>query len=309
MYSVSKIQRCHRYSVYFAPRGSRRIYDLGIQIAQLYLSPSDRLIGFIGEAGSGKSMLVKGMFPGLELTNDDEGVNVRPLPILSVGEQKGFYSPHTYHLDIRFEAGFTQMHVLADAINEALTRGKRVIVEHFDLIYPFLKRNAHLLIGIGQEIIVTRPTLFGPAPSDIYDIVSRSLRIRQMAHTAEDLCERYLPHWELGRFQHDDVNNGFVLTFQDEAPDLDFDDIEQKVRRDIELDLPVSYVDENHVRIGDVLHPCTGPRTHVPSTGMVKNFRLVHKLFFDQETNRYLLVGLVGDEAEPEEDLNRIKMF
>ena len=33
------------------------------------------------------------------------------------------------------------------------------------------------------------------------------------------------------------------------------------------------------------------------STGMVKNFRLVHKLFFDQETNRYLLVGLVGDVA------------
>ena len=56
--------------------------DLGMQIAQQYLSPFDKLIGIIGEAGSGKSMLVKGMFPGLELTNDDEGVNVRPLPIL-----------------------------------------------------------------------------------------------------------------------------------------------------------------------------------------------------------------------------------
>ena len=55
--------------------------DLGMQIAQQYLSPFDKLIGIIGEAGSGKSMLVKGMFPGLELTNDDEGVNVRPLPI------------------------------------------------------------------------------------------------------------------------------------------------------------------------------------------------------------------------------------
>ncbi len=309
MFNVSKIQQNHRYSVYFAPRGSRRMYDLGVQIAQLYLSPSDRLIGFIGEAGSGKSMLVKGMFPGLDLTNDDEGVNIRPLPILSVDEQSGFYSPHTYHLDIRFETGFTQMHVLVDAISEALARGKRVIVEHFDLIYPFLKRNAHLLIGVGQEVIVTRPNLFGPAPSDLYEIVSRSLRIRQMAHTAEDLCERYLPTWETRRFQNDDVKNGFVLAFQGDAPNLDLDDIERKVLRDIELDLPVSYVDENHVMIGDVLHPCTGPRTHVPSTGSVKNFRLVHKLFFDAESNRHLLVGLVGDEAEPEEDLNRIKAF
>ncbi len=309
MYSVSKIQNCHLYSVYFAPRGCRRMYDLGIQISQLYLSPSDRLIGFIGEAGSGKSMLVRGMFPGLDLTNDDEGVNIRPLPILSIGEQSSFYTPHTYHLDIRFETGFTQLHELADAINEALARGKRVIVEHFDLIYPILKRKAHLLIGVGQEIIVTRPTLFGPEPSDVYDIVSRSLRIRQMAHTAEDLCERYLPKWELGRFQHDDVKNGFVLTFQDEAPEIDFDDLEKKVLHDIALDLPVSYVDEAHVMIGDVLHPCTGPRTHVPSTGLIKNFRLVRKLFFDQSTNRYLLVGLVGDESEPEEDLNKIKLF
>ncbi len=308
MYSATKVQNSHRYSIYFAPRGSRRMYDLGMQIAQLYLNPSDKLIGFIGEAGSGKSMLVRGMFPGLELTNDDEGVNVRPLPLLSIDEQTGFYSPHTYHVDIRFEMGFTQMHVLTEAIQEALARGKRVIVEHFDLIYPFLKRNGDLLIGVGQEVIVTRPTVFGPAPDDLYVIVSRSLRIRQMAHTAEDLCERYLPDWRHRKMQHDDVKNGFVLVFH-EQPDLDFDEIEKNVLRDIELDLPVSYVDEGHVMIGDELHPCTGPRTHVPSTGLVKNFRLVHKVFYDAARDRYLVVGLVGDEAEPEEDLNRIKMF
>ena len=76
----ARMQRSHLYSVYFAPRGLARMADLGMQIAQQYLSPFDKLIGIIGEAGSGKSMLVKGMFPGLELTNDDEGVNVRPLP-------------------------------------------------------------------------------------------------------------------------------------------------------------------------------------------------------------------------------------
>ena len=71
------IQHSHIYSTYFAPRGRSRIFNLGIQLAQLYLSPFDQIIGVIGEAGSGKSVLIKGMFPGLELTNDDDGVNVR----------------------------------------------------------------------------------------------------------------------------------------------------------------------------------------------------------------------------------------
>ena len=51
-------------------------------------------IGIIGEAGSGKSMLIKGMFPGLELTNDDNGVNTRPLPILDIEQQGFFYCAH-----------------------------------------------------------------------------------------------------------------------------------------------------------------------------------------------------------------------
>jgi len=150
---------------FFAPRGQKRIYDLGMQIAQLYLTPFDKLIGIIGDAGSGKSALVKGMFPGLELTNDDDGVNVRPLPLLEINEPRmgfNFYTPHTYHLDIRFETGFTQPHVLAEAIMEALHQGKRVVVEHFDLIYPLLHRNADLMIGVGEQILVNRPTIFGP---------------------------------------------------------------------------------------------------------------------------------------------------
>ena len=85
----------HLYSIFFAPRGNVRMLRLGMDIAQQYLSPFDLLIGIIGEAGSGKSMLVKGMFPGLELCNDDSGVNVRPLPLLSVDEDEGFYAPHT----------------------------------------------------------------------------------------------------------------------------------------------------------------------------------------------------------------------
>ena len=117
--AYSHTLQSHLYSVYFAPRGYARMAELGMQIASQYLSPFDQLIGIIGEAGSGKSILVKGMFPGLELTNDDEGVNVRPLPLLDINPT-AFYSAHTYHLDIRFESAFTQMHELADAVKNAL---------------------------------------------------------------------------------------------------------------------------------------------------------------------------------------------
>jgi predicted GTPase len=85
------------YAVYFAPRGKKRLLSLGNIIAQRHLSAEDNLIGFIGDAGAGKSLLIKGMFPGLELSNDDEGLNVRPLPILK-NEDNGFFSSHTYHI-------------------------------------------------------------------------------------------------------------------------------------------------------------------------------------------------------------------
>ena len=72
-----QMQEGNLYSFYFAPRGSRRMTDLGIQLSQMYLSPFDHIIGIIGDAGAGKSLLIKGMFPGIDLTNDDEGVNIR----------------------------------------------------------------------------------------------------------------------------------------------------------------------------------------------------------------------------------------
>ena len=222
----------HLYSVYFAPRGRDRMYALGMQIAQLHLSPFDRIIGVIGEAGSGKSMLIKGMFPGLELTNDDEGVNIRPLPILCQEDENRFYSPHTYHLDMRFEMGFTQLHVLVDAIRQAVDRGKRVIVEHFDLLYEALGFNADLIVGIGEEVIVTRPNVFGPLPDTIASIVHKSIRTRQMAHTAEDLCERHMNHEDYLRCEHADIKNGFLLTFPDTRPEIDIQRLEEQAGKD-----------------------------------------------------------------------------
>lgn len=284
----------HLYSVYFAPRGRDRMYALGMQIAQLHLSPFDRIIGVIGEAGSGKSMLIKGMFPGLELTNDDEGVNIRPLPILCQEDENRFYSPHTYHLDMRFEMGFTQLHVLVDAIRQAVERGKRVIVEHFDLLYEALGFNADLIVGIGEEVIVTRPNVFGPLPDTIASIVHKSIRTRQMAHTAEDLCERHMNHEDYLRCEHADIKNGFLLTFPDTRPEIDIQRLEEQVLADIRADLPVEYADDGHVRIGGGIQPCTGPRTHVSSTGKIEGFRLLKKLIWDARSGRWLLVGRVG---------------
>ncbi len=306
MQQVLGVRQNHLFSVYFAPRGSIRMYELGNQIAQQYLTPTDRLIGLIGEAGSGKSMFIKGMFPGLELTNDDDGLNVRPLPIMDI-EEGGFFKPHTYHLDIRFETGFHQLYELADAINNAIAAGRRVVVEHFELIYPILKRNANLLIGVGAEIIVTRPTIFGPEPQPIADRVHSSVVYRKMAHSAEDLLEILIPNETFTTFSHGDVRHGFIISFP-EKPDFNIKEMEQKVLDYIAKDISIQYIDERHIKIGDIVHPCTGPRTHVSSTGQIEQFRLLDEFFFDPNTNHHILVGLVGEEINRKEgyDINKV---
>lgn len=298
----------HLYSVFFAPRGNARMLELGMQIAQQYLNPEDKLIGVIGEAGAGKSMLIKGMFPGLDLCNDDSGVNVRPLPILSVDEDEGFYAPHTYHMDVRFESAFTQMHVLAEAVEKAVKKRRRVIVEHFELLYPFLKSNAQLLIGVGEEIIITRPTIFGPLPQDLSNTVHKSVRYRKMAHTAEDLVEHCMPKELFRECYHGDIKRGFSLGFK-KKPEIDIGELKKRVREYIAQDLPVAFYDEDHVKIGELIHPCTGPRIHVRSTGEIENFRLLEEIFYDSMHEMYLIIGLVGERWDSEtRDLNRIQI-
>jgi len=288
----------HVLSTYYAPRGHNRMYALGMQLAQQYLSPNDKLIGIIGEAGSGKSALIRGMFPGLELTNDDNGVYVRPLPLLEMDNGFAFFSPHTYHVDIRFENGFTQMSVLAQAIAEALHKGKRVVVEHFDLVYPLLGANANILIGVGEQVMVVRPNLFGPEPEEIRRVVYESLHYRLMAHTAEDLCEMCMSEFDRERCGHDDVKHGFAIYFPDAPPAFNIQELEEKVKRIIAQNLPVTYVDENNISVGGQIHKCNGPRIHVHHTGQVENFRLLPHLIYDQFKRRYLLVGCVGEDSD-----------
>ena len=294
----------HILSSYYAPRGAHRMYALGQFLAQMYLSPNDKLIGIIGEAGSGKSALIRGMFPGLELTNDDNGVYVRPLPLLEMDRGFAFFSPHTYHLDIRFENGFTQMSVLADAIQEALDKGRRVVVEHFDLIYPLLGANANMLIGVGEQVLIARPSIFGPEPDEIKAEVYKSLRYRLMAHSAEDICEMFIDEFDVQRCGHDDVRHGFALYFPETKPSFNIAELEAKVKEVIAKDLPITYVDETHISIGDNVQECSGPRVHVRRTGQIENFRLMNHFMYDRFKRRYMLVGCVGEKSD--ELLNKL---
>lgn len=292
--AISEIHESLIYSVYFAPRGKRRILTLGNQIAQRYLSPMDGLIGFVGDAGAGKSVLIKGMFPGLELTNDDDGVNVRPLPILDDADES-FFSSHTYHLDVRFESGFSQMHELASAVLAALRAEKRVIVEHFDLLYPVLGLNADLLIGIGEEVFVARPTIFGPSPVDISKKVFDSVLYRRMAHSAEDITGKILKdHFGFDKIkEYNDVRRGFVLEFS-EKPNVDLYELERMVLDVIEKDVEISYHDDHSITINDDIYKCTGPRIHVKSSGEIKEYHLVKECKYNPLTEVYSLIGTVG---------------
>ena len=50
------LTQSHLFSVYFAPRGYKRMAQMGMQLAQQHLTPFDRLTGFIGEAAPGQSL-------------------------------------------------------------------------------------------------------------------------------------------------------------------------------------------------------------------------------------------------------------
>lgn len=283
-------------AVYFAPRGKKRLLFLGTNLQQRYLSPDDKLIGFLGDAGAGKSLLIRGMFPGLELTNDDDGINIRPLPLVEDAE-RGHFRCHTYHLDVRFESAFTQPWRIAEAIKKAVAKGRRVVVEHFDLVYPFLNMNAEVLIGVGEEVIVTRPTVFGPEPQSITEIVFESIKFRRMAHSAEDLTAMILEEMGLKKPEaHSDIKHGFILEFP-EKPDIDLDLVEQRVKELIHADLPICFSDDEHIRVGEVLYPCTGPRIHMKRTSEIKGFHLLKEFRYDPIDRLYTIAGIVGDEG------------
>ena len=304
---MRELDKPHLYSVYFAPRGKERLLRLGDQLAHRHLNYGDKLIGIVGDAGSGKSLMIRGMFPGLVLTNDDDSVNSGSLMQVRDSFLED-YGATNYHIDMRFQMAFTQMFEIVEFVKGALKNGRRVIIEHFDLLYPALKINADIIFGVGEEIIVTRPNIFGPLPKDIFDIVFYSLKNRKMAHTAEDLTTLILlKDYNLKfKIMNSDVRRGFVLNFK-EKPDIEIIELENGVKKLINQSIPVSYADENHIKIGDALLKCTGPRIHVRNTSEVKNFKMIDKYFYDASEDLHCLVGVVNSENYNENDLNKLR--
>lgn len=285
-------------AVYYAPRGRARLYRLGREIAQRHLYPEDLLIGVIGEQGSGKSTLIRGVFPGLELTNDDEGINMPTSPVFDFSESERF-GPHTYHLDVRYEQAFHQMYEIVDAVTEAIKHRKRVIVEHFDLLYPHLGFNAQVIFGVGEEVIVVRPGVFGPVPSAVKNIVYRTVKYRKMAHSAEDITSLVLSKkygYDMPEL-HSDVKHGFVIGFKDK-PDIDIKQLEEEVRLIIAQNIPITPDGDDFIKIGNDRIHCTGIRTHVGSSGQIEAFRLLPELKYNPLEQEYLLVGLVGENGD-----------
>lgn len=296
------------YAIYYAPRGRRRLYMLAGKLSHRYLYPTDLLIGVIGAEGAGKSTLIKGLFPGMELTNDDDGVNVKPTPIYGFNSED-YFSGHTFHVDVRYELAFRQKFEVVEAINAVVEHQRRVVVEHFDLIYDALGYNAQVLFGIGEEVIVARPSVFGPFPASIKTVVDRTIRFRKMAHSAEDITG-YVLQQDYGYTRplyHSDVKHGFVIGFAEKI-DIPIEELEAKVLAIIAQDLPIVPAGEDRILMGDHKIECTGVRTHVTSSKQIENFRLLKSLRYDPISKEYLLVGMVGHrEIAGLEDLSAVK--
>jgi translation elongation factor EF-1beta len=269
---------------------------LGNELSQRYLYATDLIIGIIGAPGAGKSTLIRGLFPGLELTNDDEGSNVRQALIYDFNPED-FFAPHTFHLDVHYELAFHQKWEIADAITLAVSRGRRVVIEHFDLIWESLGYNAQILFGIGEEVIVSRPGVFGPFPEAIRNIVNRTIKYRLMAHSAEDITTMLLErdYAYKRRILHSDVKHGFVINFPEKL-DINIYELEVKVKKIIEQDLPISAIADDHIAVGTDSIFCTGVRTHVKSSGEIENFSLMKTFKYHPIFQEYMLVGRVGHE-------------
>lgn len=283
--------------------------ELGMKITQMYLNPFDKIIGIIGAKDSGKSMLIKGMFPGIQTVEDDDEFEILNMPLLNA-DDVGFYTPRTFHVDVRAAKKYVPLKDIAQAVLDVTSKNKRVIVEHFEILYPELKRNADLLIGLGEEVLVTRPSLFGPLPNNIADIVFKSLVYRKMAHSAEDLFGFCVKDLKRPSYTRSGIKHGFMINYR-EKPEFDLYEIEEKIQDIIRQDLPIIPSGEESIKIGDYEMHCTGPLMHVESTGKIEGFSLVKEFYHEPRFNEYVVAGVVGQtnkKTETDEEINAIEV-
>jgi len=133
------------------------------------------------------------------------------------------------------------------------------------------------------------------------------LKYRLQAHTAEDLTGMVLEDHGYFRYieGHSDVRHGFVIRLREKIK-INLSEIEEEVKKYIESGIEVSYVDRQHIKIGDRIISCTGPRLHVKNTKEIREFCLYPDLIFDEEEGDYLLVGFV-DIEEYDKIVNKLK--
>ena len=99
--------------------------ELGMKITQMYLNPFDRIIGIIGAKDSGKSWLIKGMFPGIQTVESDDEFDILNMPLLN-SEEVGFYTPKTFHVDVRAARKYVSLEEISKAVLHVISQHKRV---------------------------------------------------------------------------------------------------------------------------------------------------------------------------------------
>ena len=284
------------FSVYFSPRDPAGMQRLGNRLAQRHLMPLDRLIGIIGDKACGKSSFTRGMFPGVELMDETEGYDPTVVSGLELSKSL-FYNKQTYHAVVSEELTESQLEEFAQCVFNLLDNDKRVIVENFERLYPYLKLNAQLLIGIGGEIIATRPNVFGPEPEMVAKNVYRTLKNRRLAYGAQLLTQKVITRMlpDGVSFDQGNIKQGFVLEFE-KKPDINIDEVERQVNQ---------MIAENAEIAGSVAE--TGMRMYCERAGEIGSCSLIKELSQNPINMRYQLIGSVGGETVmPAKYLNSI---
>ena len=165
-------------------------------------------------------------------------------------------------------------------------------MEHFDLLYPTLKMNAHVLVGIGQEVIIARRAFSAPSGRD-QAVVFKSLHPED-GPSAEDVPSISLKGWAYRR-RKGTAMSAAALSSITASGLAELALAERAGQGDDRPGSTINPAGNRKITIGEMSLHCTGPR-HVRSTGEIKNFRLGKEYLRDPLTGIYSIVGKVGNE-------------